>query len=82
MQLGAGTRLDVPEAKLLVMSTTVQTATANLVMMPEPEDHNPAMARNTEVLPTPLGPITNRDSPSFTYTVEATGAIRPDLTPA
>ena len=70
------------EAKLVIMSTTVQTMTANLVMVPEPADHSPAMARKTEVLPTPLGPITNKDSPSFTYIVATTGTISPDLAPA
>lgn len=39
----------------------------DLVMLPDPVDHSPAMARRTEVLPTPLGPITSRDSPSLTW---------------
>lgn len=39
----------------------------DLVMVPEPVDQRPAMARSTDVLPTPLGPITSRDSPSFTW---------------
>ena len=35
-------------------------------MVPKPVDHKPAMARSTDVLPTPLGPITSSDSPAFT----------------
>ena len=65
--------------KLMIMSATVQIRTADLVMVPEPEDHNPAMARSTEVLPTPLGPITSSDSPSFTYMGQALSAISADL---
>ena len=71
------------QAKLVYMSAAVKSTTANLVMVPEPEDHSPAMARNTEVLPTPLGPITSRDSPSFTYTGQASGTVsQSDLAPA
>ena len=44
----------------------VENLVTDLVMVPEPVDHRPAMARSTDVLPTPLGPITSRDSPSFT----------------
>ncbi len=47
-------------------NTTVKALVGYLVMVPEPHDHRPAMARSTEVLPTPLGPITSKDSPSFT----------------
>ncbi len=54
MAQGLGNRVDV--GKLVT----------DLVMVPEPVDQRPAMARSTDVLPTPLGPITSRDSPSFT----------------
>jgi len=54
MAQGLGNRVDV--GKLVT----------DLVMVPEPVDHRPAMARSTDVLPTPLGPITSRDSPSLT----------------
>lgn len=67
------------KGKLMVMSGTVQIRTADLVMVPEPEDHNPAIARSTEVLPTPLGPITSSDSPSFTCIGQALSAISTDL---
>ena len=38
------------------------------MILPEPEDHSPAMARSSEVLPAPLGPTTSSDSPGATCT--------------
>lgn len=38
----------------------------HLVMVPEPEDQRPAMARRMDVLPAPLGPTISSDSPSLT----------------
>ena len=38
----------------------------DLVILPEPEDQRPAMARSREVLPAPLGPTISSDSPRST----------------
>ena len=36
------------------------------MIVPEPEDHRPAIALRREVLPAPLGPTISRDSPGRT----------------
>ena len=36
------------------------------MILPEPEDHSPAMARSSEVFPAPLAPTTSSDSPDAT----------------
>ena len=42
---------------------------ADLVILPEPEDQRPAMARSRDVLPAPLGPTISSESPHVTCTV-------------
>lgn len=48
---------------MLAMQSGSAKRLGHLTMLPLLVDHRPAMARNRDVLPTPLGPVMSRDSP-------------------